>query len=448
MHGGTDTGCTQRVGTAPVGGPTDTADVTGRRRNNRRGDGLAKERARRAAGAANQPTKPRPLKVVIATTPHSGSDGPSLQRDITLVKAALLYADEVELVSPGAAMLGSMAFVAARGEAGLLEVLEALDDSTLRQIGGRDLPENWRQLMPALELLSNVDPAQLLAVPGLEELAEQVATFGTGMRSAAADFSDKTEEVLAEAGAGELVPAIDAGVLTLSRAGLAADISGAGDMLGNFLDIVKTHLADPRSRLMFDDDLAGLVRAMIREGMVEPHHLAIAHAGQAAVGSGLVTRLPAFIEPPMAELLDLRRDLHAPLTNYRAAVVKMADRLTSKAYEPENAAELDDLWISDVEPALVRMREELSQHGLVRELAREAVVGPDVVVRAATGPGTYIGLDAVSALSGWAAAAAGAAAGAAALGQMAARAAQRGREARAKTEQHDLFYLFELDRRL
>jgi hypothetical protein len=85
----------------------------------------------------------------------------------------------------------------------------------------------------------------------------------------------------------------------------------------------------------------------------------------------------------MAELLDLRRDLQAPLTNYRAAVAKMADRLTTKVYEPESPAELDDLWISDVELARVRMREELAQPGLVRELARKAAVGPDLLGRAA-----------------------------------------------------------------
>ncbi len=288
-----------RVEVTPVGARTDTADVAGRRRGERQRDGLGRERARRAAAAAKDAAKPRPLKVVIATTPHRGSKGPSLQRDITLVKAALLYADEVELVSPGAAMLGSMAFVAGRGEAGLLEVLQALDDSTLRHLAGRDLPDNWRELMPALGLLGSLEPAQLLAVPGLEELAEQLTTFDTGMRNDAVDFSAKNEEVLTDDGAGDLVPAIDAGVLTLSPAGLAADMTGAGDMLGNFLDIVKAHLANPRSRLMFDDDLAGLVRAMIREGIVEPNHLAVTHAGQAAVGSGLVARLPAFIKPPM-----------------------------------------------------------------------------------------------------------------------------------------------------
>lgn len=95
-------------------------------------------------------------------------------------------------------------------------------------------------------------------------------------------------------------------------------MTGAGDMLGSFLDVVKTHLVNPRSRLMLDDDLTGLARAMIREGFVEPHHLAVAHAGQAVVGSGLVTRLPAFIEPPMAENPDLRGHLQNPLSTYRA----------------------------------------------------------------------------------------------------------------------------------
>jgi hypothetical protein len=126
---------------------------------------------------------------------------------------------------------------------------------------------------------------------------------------------------------------------------------------GDGFDAVKAHLANPRSRLMFDDDLAGLVRAMSREGIVEPHHLAVTHAGQAEVGSGLVTRPPAFVAPPMTEILDLRRDLQDPLTNYRAAVLRLADRLTTKAYQAENVAELDDLWTSDVQPALVRTGE-------------------------------------------------------------------------------------------
>jgi hypothetical protein len=202
--------------------------------------------------------------VVIATTPHSGATGVSLERDITLVKAALLYADVVELVSPGAAMLGSVASIADRGEVGLIQLLRSLDPATLHALGG-PTPDQMRTVLPLLGLLRDVDPAQLRAIPGAEEFAEQLAIFNEGMTQSAQQFSDVTEELLLSAGAEELTPAIDAGVLTLSTAALAEDTTGTGDMLVNFLGIVKAHLANPRSRLMFDDDLAGLIRAMIRE---------------------------------------------------------------------------------------------------------------------------------------------------------------------------------------
>jgi hypothetical protein len=113
-----------RVEVPPVRGHIDTADLAGRRREERQRDSLGRERARRASAAAKQEAKPRPLKVVTATTPASRSRGAVPQRDITLVKAALLYADNVELLSPGAAMPATMAFVASRGEAELLEVLQ------------------------------------------------------------------------------------------------------------------------------------------------------------------------------------------------------------------------------------------------------------------------------------------------------------------------------------
>jgi hypothetical protein len=58
-----------------------------------------------------------------------------------------------------------------------------------------------------------------------------------------------------------------------------------------------------------------------------------------------------------------------------------------------------------------------------------------------------LGVEVISDLSGWAAAAAAVAAASVALGQIAAKAAQRGKAERSTTAQHDLFNLFELDRR-
>lgn len=68
------------------------------------------------------------------------------------------------------------------------------------------------------------------------------------------------------------------------------------------------------------------------------------HAEQAAVGSRLVARLPAFPGVPLDEILDLRCDLAAPLGRYRTAVVRLSDRLQAGPFDRDLPDEIDDLW--------------------------------------------------------------------------------------------------------
>lgn len=53
----------------------------------------------------------------MVTAPNSGPRGElSVHHDVELAKAALLYADEVELISPAVAMINAMCCIAAGGE--------------------------------------------------------------------------------------------------------------------------------------------------------------------------------------------------------------------------------------------------------------------------------------------------------------------------------------------
>lgn len=49
------------------------------------------------------------LRVAVVTAPSTRDRVVALQEDVKLTKAAILYADEVQLVSPGAEMLGAFA---------------------------------------------------------------------------------------------------------------------------------------------------------------------------------------------------------------------------------------------------------------------------------------------------------------------------------------------------
>ena len=115
---------------------------------------MGKDRKRREPRRERKRTKETlsesPIKVAIATTPQSSTgDRRALDQDTELAKAALLYADEVELVSLGMSMFDELRQVIDAGELGGYGLLASLDDDTINYLatrGGSEntLPPDWR----------------------------------------------------------------------------------------------------------------------------------------------------------------------------------------------------------------------------------------------------------------------------------------------------------------
>jgi len=398
------------------------------------------KRTRKQPNRARARTKPtareavRSLRVSIITSPTSQSGGPVLHRDIELVKAALLYADEVELVSPGAAMLGSVAALAEGGTPALIELFASIDDETLGYLNqGKPMPDNFRDMLPLLPLLMDPDVAKLA---GIED---DVKGFASQLEDVQTQLAEVADHLMSGAGADELIPALDAGLLTLDTAGV--DASDTDAMVKKFVDIILQRLRDPRRKVLFDADTASLARSLIEEteGDQTP---GLRRAGQAAVGSGLISRLHAFPNAPMDELLALRADLASPLTRYRAATLDLSGSL-NPTLGAELEAQVDDLWAAKVAPALLEIEETLADHSLIRELAKRAT--SDIKAFLTGGAGVYMGLTATASLPTAATVLAGAALGTA---PVVSQSAWSTVEARRASKRHELFYLYETNRRL
>ncbi len=373
------------------------------------------------------------LEVAIVTHPRSD---PTIAHDLELVRAAVLYADKIELVSLSAVMLGGVAHLAHAGADDMLGLLACFDDETVKKLGGSALPENWREYLPVLSAMLDTDPETLRAFPGGERLIDvqrEAASHSHALREAA-------EGLMQASGVAELLPAIEAGLVSVSHSGL----EGGRDtdrVLEGYIDIVRGLLEQPDKRILFDDNVTPLIRALVDEGHIAPHGLALQHAAQASVGSGLIARVPAFPHVPLDELLDLRLDLQGPLTRYRALTVRLAEQLAYRAFDAESHAELDDLWTSSVAPALAEIEESLAEHGLVREVLRATRTDFRTLLR--EGAGLYLGLGTFASVDEVIAATvavAGPAADAILKGVSGTRAARR--DARGR----DLFYLYEISR--
>ena len=316
------------------------------------------------------------LRVSLATSPRAGER--ALERDVELAKAALLYADQVEMVGLGVALFEKVR-QRSSGDQGAFGLFRALDDEALAYVMGNrvsELPENFRMMMDLMglpnfravvEALPSEHSAQMLeALDGLDEINQGAHPYIAAL--------------LEEAGADELAKAIDARVIRVAdldvdvshlfRGGESRDLETDSQM-ASWIGVLLERLNDRRTRLLFDDDSAELVEALLRTGELEATEPNLRLARQAALGAGLIGRLPAFPNAPMDELLDLRKDLGDPLIRYRGAVVTYSKQLPT-VLGRDLDFEVGQLWEETVAPSISEIEQRLADHALIREMARAA----------------------------------------------------------------------------
>lgn len=393
------------------------------------------------------PIKPTMVKVAVVTSPASSDSNVNLARDVRLAKAAVLYADEVELISPGTEMIASLVQLAVAGPDAVVELLSELDESTLTYLnGGRAVPksviENFRLLMAmddeSLETLGSLtgnDFTELRALAG--DARTQVDGVVTQLRETA-------QRMFEDSGASELAVAIEEGLVTVRPIMATAGSTRSSDLTEAYAKCLKELIADPRSALLMDEMMGSLARAMIDEGVATPSSVATRRSSEALLGGGFLIRLPALNVAPMNELLDLRRDLDGSLTRYRSGVANLTARLSTGPFDAEAEEAVDHIFGAVVVPAVDEIREEMSAHGLVRDIARHwatdarsvalATIGPVLaggVVQAADLTQAVVALPVIGS-----------------VGQAAINAGLERSRQRRDAQRREFFYLYELDRRL
>lgn len=384
---------------------------------------------------------PTGLRLVVATSPESARDGEFLEHDLQLVRSALLYADTVELVSPVANMVGGVAALHVGGSEAWIELFLSLDDDVLRHIGVDREPAEFRDLLTRYRNLSALPRAQRRSVLGkhstiMRALQEDLRELLDGPEGP----QETLRRMLERAGVPELEEALEAGALEVNWGAM-----GVGDpdgMIDQYADHLKKLLSSPDSHLLLDESIAGIARAMIAEGHVEPPELTLSRAARSQVGTGLVASLPTFPSATVSSVLEARDDLAGPLAAYRGGVRQVTEKVRSEPFDPSMKGEVEDLWRDVVRPAVDHLRADLS----ATRLAREAAVNVGMDVKTLVGGGgIYFGVEAMTSINEFAAAGIAAAP---VLGKAVASAIKESSDRREAARRHEFFYLVELDERL
>jgi hypothetical protein len=359
-----------------------------------------------------------------------------------MVRSALLYADTVELLSPAAVMVGSVAALHDSDADGWLGLFDGFDDATLTHLGLDGDPAEFRQVLAQYRSLAALPRAQRRALLG---------RHGAEMQAVRNDFQrqltspDGTRGMLAQmletAGAPELVEAVESGALTLNWDFMPPE-ADTDTQIAQYSEHLKGLLASPNTHLLLDDRMAGIARGLVDEGHVTPPDLTLLRAARSQIGTGLASHLPAFPRATIGSVLEARAELAAPLASYRGGVSRLADRVRSDPFDSGVDGEVADMWRDEVQPAITNLRNDLSRTRLVREAAVNLGTDAKSVV---AGGGLFFGIEPFTSLEQFTAAGVAAAP---VVGQAVASAYKESAGRRECAQRHEFFYLLELDKRV
>jgi hypothetical protein len=301
------------------------------------------------------------FRIVAAANPGSSF---TVDPELDLVKAALLYGDKVTLISPVTTML--LRF-------------EGLQHFSLRQ---------------QIELMRRLGPTLLPPdeVPDFEQTIDQIdkvlripargSTLGErALRSAVLQRLESMQRLLPEAardlkvraGSDQLARARREGLVQIENADpgdemdlfvsciISAHMAQTGQrqddpytsrVVETFVDKLSRHLSSGREYLIFDEPVANLTEAAIREGLFSPARGPAGRSAQAMAASAFMGRLPTFPRATVDEVLDIRSELAPSLTQFRSAMVTISKDFTSPAWESDFEEELHDAWVETVRPAV------------------------------------------------------------------------------------------------
>jgi hypothetical protein len=272
--------------------------------------------------------------VLIASTATLGEI--DLSHETEMIKAALLYADRVTLASPKALLLFGFAAVFSADRTTRLRAIRDMVSVT---------PEGARAFQQLEDATRTSRGARRHAIR--EELESQLLRAGEEMALA-------HEETLAQAGAQELVPAIQAGLLEIHPLG-SDEITDENywDRLLEELVAVMTESVRPTATTypLFENSAGGLLRSIIAEA--ETGSNVFDRANQVGVARNLIGGLDAFPNASMDVVLDVRERIKDSLVRFRSAVAEAA------AVDPGFDRAVEDIRLRVVAPALLELEEDL-----------------------------------------------------------------------------------------
>lgn len=303
---------------------------------------------------------------------------PTLEPDLRMTKAALLYADKVRLCSSTYSTWISLLAKKNMTLEDLIQQTYKLDEM---------IPYKYRtQAEIASALRANRLSRESFQSPN--PTVKDVMFYLESKRLEATqyeEFTKRFDKLDLDNTQQEFDRAVKAGLLEIHQLWQMGN-NALSELRGTFVQsveriadefnrVVMDAMSDSTTHPLFDDGTGSIVKLGIEVGLISPTATRVAQAKQTQLAANVLNRLPLFEEASMNEILDIRRELESHLVRFRSAIMKYADIIKNASWDSEFSAEAEEVFHRDIEAAVRDIEDAVRTNPSLLALATRKLVG-------------------------------------------------------------------------
>jgi hypothetical protein len=322
------------------------------------------------------------LHITIGAVPSGGQTNLSLENELRLLKAALLYADRVKYCSLQSSIVLA---ILSLGDADLLDLVKIYAQTTHDQTALQGL-----EMVKTLRRKKHRSGRETVVLQQIERLLKEVEK----------NAKEYLATLAADSGIGSLEVAHQSGLVEVE----VFDGETTDAIMQKYFDSVSQAVISGETYPLFDDMTGDLIGSAISAGKLSVTDASRSRAAQIGLSSDLFERLPLFDKASIDEILDIRKELGKPLIRFRAAIIQFSADIMSVPWEADFPHDAERVFRQHVEPAVLDIEEACKSNKALLDLAplmASAVLGvlisqvanvPDILIPA-------LGLGGIQALS-------------------------------------------------
>ena len=310
------------------------------------------------------------------------TDDLGLEKEISMVKAALLYGDKVKLYSPKLPSIQAISRFHDFSPELRLKFLERIIPYLSQG--------NAQKLSASLEDYKSILGKER---PDHHELQRR-REFEQKLEQEWGDIAEQANAFVRESQLDQIDSAVKAGVLELHDFKNPSEDSTALDLMienvassttkGRDLktDPEKAWIAEyvkNLSQSVSDDATYPLLDNAVGN-LIAPDMAGMDKGKQAQLARYLLQRLPLFEKASVNEILDIRRELDKPLTRFRGAIVGFSEHIKSAPWGRDFPPEAEKIYLRDVKPAMLDMEDAAQSNNffasLMNKLTENSIMLP------------------------------------------------------------------------